>query len=544
MQTNPSTFDLLRTAMLRFALGLLVLSMSPMCCFAESVTQGFLGEGQPWQTPYYVRDTGVEGPTVVVTGGVHGNEPAGSRAAEQIRHWPITRGKLIVVPSVNRFGLQENLRYIPKAAEETKDLNRNFPSPGIATGPRGEIAVALWNFVVAADPDWLFDLHEGYEFNISHKPKPGKTKSVGSTIIYDATQQHSALVERMLLAANSTVSDADRRFVPRGRGPKKTSLASAVIDVLNKKAMILETTFKRQTLPVRTRQHRRMMNVALREISMTEQDCSDIMTPPKSKRKDGIFVALYHDEGGSDRGVTNLTRVFDAASDLSVAHLDAKDIRSELLTQFDVVVFGGGSGSTQARTLEEQGAKSVQAFVRDGGGYVGVCGGAFLCSAHYPWSLKLIDTHVFTGNRDIPGVGVKSMYYRGETTTAKMQLTEEGRRIFPGISEHTEVQFHNGPIVSPKHLNGLTAYTPLAHFRSEQVLYPPQKGTMINTPAIAGGEFGKGRVISISPHPEATKGLEDMLAMAVRAANGADTAQQSSTESNTAAKPEKAKNTP
>ncbi|MEL6109261.1 MAG: alpha/beta hydrolase, partial [Planctomycetota bacterium] len=125
--------------------------------------------------------------------------------------------------------------------------------------------------VVAQDPDWLFDLHEGYEFNVSHKPKPGKDKSVGSTIIYDRNQQIEPLVQRMLRAANATVSRPDRRFVPRTRGPIKSSLASAVINVLGKRAMILETTFNYQSLSIRTRQHRAMMAVALRMLEMVDR---------------------------------------------------------------------------------------------------------------------------------------------------------------------------------------------------------------------------------------------------------------------------------
>lgn len=495
----------------------LVVALLATSCVAQSQHSGTLGEGQPWQTSFYINDSGVEGPTVIITGGIHGNEPAGYRAADQIRHWPIRRGKLIVIPRVNTFGLDADIRYVPEAPEDQKDLNRNFPSPGIADNPRGEIATAVWQFVVEQDPDWVFDLHEGYEFNISHRPKNGKSKSVGSSIIYDRSQPLAPMVERMLTITNSSVSDPDRKFVLRGMGPKKTTLASAVIDVLGKHAMTLETTFNHQPLPIRTRQHRAMISVALRQIEMTDDDLSDLTTPPSNQRDGRVFVAVYSDDGGSNRGVNNVTRVLDASPNLSVVHLDANDIRPKMLSQFDAIVFGGGSGSAQAEAIGKDGAAAVRGFVSNGGGYVGVCGGAFLCSAYYDWSLKLIDTHVFTGKHEVKGLGPKSMYIRGKTTTVKMQLTDQGRKVFQEIPEHTVVSYHNGPIVSPMNLQGLDAYTPLAYFRSEQVLFPSQKGTMIDTPAIVRGEYGSGRVISISPHPEATEGLEQMVAMAVQA---------------------------
>lgn len=499
-----------------FAAGLLALVGIPASSFASSVQTGLLGEGQPWATPYYVVDSDVEGPTVVITGGIHGNEPSGARSGEQIRHWPIQRGRLVVVPRVNTAALNLNQRRIPGAPADLSDLNRNFPGSG-DDQPRGEIAIALWNLVVAQKPDWVFDLHEGYQFNISHQPKPGKDKSVGSSIIFDSKQDVGPLVERMLAAANGTVTDPDRRFVLLDRGPKKTTLASAAIHALGAKAMTVETTYQYQRLPVRTRQHRAMMNVALNQLGMITADCVDVFTPAADKRCGHIFVALYDDEGGSDRGVDNLTRVFDTAPDITVAHLGVADIRPEVLSQFDAVVFGGGSGSKEAATIGKDGAAAVRSFVRNGGGYIGVCAGAYLCSAHYSWSLNLIDTHVFTGKREIEGLGLRSMWYRGKFSSQKMQLTDEGRNLFTDIAENVDVRYQNGPIVSPKSFPGLKPYEVLAWFRSEIVRYPPQKGTMINTPAIVRGDFGNGQVISISPHPEATTGLESMLATAVRA---------------------------
>lgn len=478
---------------------------------------GMLGEGKSWSTPYYVVDSQVKGPIVFVTGGIHGNEPSGARSADQIRHWPIERGKLIVVPRVNVAGLDANTRYIPGSTSEQRDLNRNFPSPGILDAPRGQIATELWDFVVKQNPDWLFDLHEGYQFNISHKPKPGKDKSVGSSIIYDRRQPLDPMVQRMLVAANGTVDNPDRKFVLLGRGPKKTTLAGAVIHQLKKQAMILETTFQFQRLPLRTRQHRAMMNVALKHLGMITADCSDVMTPPTDRRWGHTYVALYDDDGASEAGVQNLNRVFDSASDITVTHLAAHDIRPEVLTQFDAVVFGGGSGSKEAAAIGESGSVAVRQFVNEGGGYVGVCAGAYLCSAHYSWSLKLIDTHVLTGKREVEGLGAKSMWYRGKSSNQKMQLTKEGQKLFPGIAEKVDVRYQNGPIISPKRYPDLKPYTVLAWFRSEKVLYPPQKGTMVNTPAIVTGEYGKGRVISISPHPEATEGLNPMLPAAVTA---------------------------
>jgi hypothetical protein len=118
--------------------------------------------------------------------------------------------------------------------------------------------------------------------------------------------------------------------------------------------------------------------------------------------------------------------------------------------------------------------------------------------------------------REIKGVGKKAMWYRGKSTNVKMQLSEEGKRLFAGVPERVEVRYQNGPIVSPKRRADLPPFTPLAYFRSENFLYEPQRGTMIDTPAIVVGEFCQGRVISISPHPEATPALHAIITQSIR----------------------------
>jgi hypothetical protein len=45
---------------------------------------------------------------------------------------------------------------------------------------------------------------------------------------------------------------------------------------------------------------------------------------------------------------------------------------------------------------------------------------------------------------------------------------------------------------------------------------------MVNSPAIAASRCGKGRVVFISPHPEQTPGLEDLVRRAAAWAVGRD----------------------
>jgi hypothetical protein len=490
-------------------------------------SSGLIAPDTKWETAYYVNDSGAEGPVVLIAGGVHGNEPAGFRAAEQIRCWPIVRGRLVVVPRANVPGLEANARDLPGEPEERADLNRDFPAPDARRDEaRGTIAGALWRFVRDTKPDWILDLHEGYDFRVSHKPPKGKKKSAGTSLIYRGGPVLDPIARRMQEAVNATVDDPDRRFVLLRGGPAGTSLAGASTRHLGIPAMILETTFKGQPISVRTRQHRIMVNVFLRELGIIDRDCVDVMTPRAARLSARVrqhaqagggatYVALY-DGAGTGASRDQVAAVVDAAPDMALHHLGPADMRAPVLRQFHVVVFPGGSGSKQARAIGPEGGRSVREFVREGGGYLGVCGGAFLASAHYSWSLKLIDTSVLTGAREVEGKGQKQMWFRGGAAPVRMQLTEDGKMLFGGVPEHVELKYQNGPIVSPKRHPGLPPYTTLAHFRSEKVLCKVQRGTMIDTPAIVSARFHGGRVMSISPHPEAAEPLHPIITASIR----------------------------
>ncbi|HJN82393.1 MAG TPA: succinylglutamate desuccinylase/aspartoacylase family protein, partial [Verrucomicrobiota bacterium] len=168
---------------------------------AETLSSDVLAKGTQWETTFYRRDSGVDGPVVLVTGGIHGNEPAGARAAEHIRHWPIKKGRLIVVPRANIPGLKAGTRYLPGESENLHDLNRNFPMTDEKLVARGVLAASLWEFVESSRPDWLIDLHEGIDFHQIN------SKSVGSSIIDVKGEAAESVVPRMLEVVNAEIAD-------------------------------------------------------------------------------------------------------------------------------------------------------------------------------------------------------------------------------------------------------------------------------------------------------------------------------------------------
>ncbi|MFW5696951.1 MAG: succinylglutamate desuccinylase/aspartoacylase family protein [Fimbriimonadaceae bacterium] len=229
----------------------------------QPVPAGYIGEGTDWKTPYYWVESGQPGPTVMIVGGVHGNEPAGAEAAKQILEWEIDSGRLLVLPEANVQALAADIRFIPDEPEESRDLNRNFPKSGDPLNATLEpISESIWRLAYQVRPDYLLDLHEGFDFHISNP------NSVGTSIIFKPTPEASPIAEKMLAAVNILVTDPDRKFVLIESNIVNGSLARAAREHLGAPSMILETTFRDQPLEQRVEQHHTMVAVFLEEIGV------------------------------------------------------------------------------------------------------------------------------------------------------------------------------------------------------------------------------------------------------------------------------------
>ena len=220
---------------------------------------------------------------------------------------------------------------------------------------------------------------------------------------------------------------------------------------------------------------------------------------PASQPKSGVRVALYHGPGTGGKGPPNLIQRLNDGKATSIAEVSPEEIRGGVLTNYDVVIFAGGSGSKQAEAIGEAGREAVRQFVGHGGGYVGICAGAFLATSGFPWSLHIIAAKT---------VSPKWKRGRGDV---KVELTEQGSGILGERAGQFDVHYANGPVVQPAKVPSLSPYAPLAYFRSEMASNDAPVGVMVNAPAIFAGDYQKGRVVCISPHPEQTPGLEEIV---------------------------------
>jgi len=453
-------------------------------------TEGVIGRGTQWATPYYVIDSELAGPTVMVTGGMHGNEPAGARAAGHIRFWTVRRGKLIVVPRLNVQALAAQKRFL----SDQGDWNRNFPMTDKPDKARGAAPVAIWAFVKASKPDWLLDLHEGFAFRKSNP------KSTGASIISLRQLKLGDTVKLMLDAVNASVSDEGEKLVAL-RGSADGSLARAAAQRLGVKTMILETCYTGQYMSLRTRQHRVMVHRLLRHLKMADSP-SHRMAPVGA----GIVrVAIYNGLGTGNSTGLNLEKILLARPGTLVRLIGPPDIAAGVLAdQFDAVLFGGGSGKGQATNIASAGHKAVREFVKNGGGYMGICGGAYLATSKYDWGLKIIDARA-----------IDTRHWKRGKGSVKIELTKLGQKILGPPRPEIDVPYANGPLLGPYNRKDLDDYEVLANFRGEINENNAPKGVMMNSPAMITGQFGTGKVILFSPHPEKIKALHGLVQRAI-----------------------------
>lgn len=103
------------------------------------------------ETELYINDSGVDGMTTFVVGGMHGNEEAGYLAGDAIKKWTPASGTLVVLPRANTVAIEDGTR------EANGDLNRQFP---LNASPTTTLARAIWGVVTEFDPDLVIDMHE------------------------------------------------------------------------------------------------------------------------------------------------------------------------------------------------------------------------------------------------------------------------------------------------------------------------------------------------------------------------------------------------
>ena len=492
----------------RLSLFALVLAIPQAQCLVPGhvplVGEQLLGQGTPFETAWFDCRGEEDGPTILITAGMHGNEPAGVAAADAIANWSVGRGRLVVVPRMNQPALKAGQRLIPGLAEPEGNLNRHFPIGGEVTDG---VAADLWNLFDAVRPDWVLDIHEGFAFRRIN------SDSVGSSVISCSDERSILLAKEMIAAVDETIEEQERKFTLL-KNPIPGSFARAAWENAGVPSMILETTFgrfpqadgesRRYSISYRARQHRVMVHAFLTELGMEPSDRHTLIDPRVVG--DRVRVAIYDDLGAGVGNSKDLERVLAEYDRVATRRVCSLDVNDGVLSQFDVVVHPGGSGSGQARSLGESGRAREVDFIREGGGYLGVCAGGYLAACNYDWSLSILDART---------IDTQNGHWRRGRAQLEIELTGVGQEFFGVATPRVDVKYANGPIFAPGEREEIPDFEVLAVYRGEVAENGTSKGVMPGTPALIRGPFGRGRAVAFSPHPEDSESLQHFIRDAV-----------------------------
>jgi hypothetical protein len=166
--------------------------------------------GTPQETPLYIFGTGLPGPVLAVLGGVHGNEPGGWLAADELLDgFRPAAGAFLLVPRANRLATQQFVR----TTDDLGDLNRLYP--GDPNGlPMARMAHEIVQTLREFRASVVVDMHESWSFYTDRTDTQTGTAFLGQTVS-SSTQQGLNLARDVLEAVNQRVRAEHETMVLR-----------------------------------------------------------------------------------------------------------------------------------------------------------------------------------------------------------------------------------------------------------------------------------------------------------------------------------------
>jgi glutamine amidotransferase-like uncharacterized protein len=154
--------------------------------------------------------------------------------------------------------------------------------------------------------------------------------------------------------------------------------------------------------------------------------------------------------------------------------VDEEDIRVGGLGNCSLLIIAGGYTAKYVDALGEEGFEQIREFVAGGGGYIGICAGAYIAARNVevpgrPPGLGIIEI----SNERKAGQGIRTI-----------TITQLEHPVVKGCMGEVDIWYQNGPMMKAgKGVETLAVY---------------EEGGA----AIVWATYGQGRVVIFSPHPE------------------------------------------
>jgi len=205
----------------------------------------------------------------------------------------------------------------------------------------------------------------------------------------------------------------------------------------------------------------------------------------------GIRVALYFSHGMDEHSALALGRSFQWMG-CQVAIVNTDSIDNGSLKHYVVLACPGGESRPDPwGELGLEGKSNIQAFIRDGGGYIGICLGAlYACDYCDFWGVQLAKDELYLdlfpgvahcGQQDIaPQGGLPLMTW--------LKIFDPAATITNSLPEQMKIVYYpSSPYFQPYENSNVTI---VAEYE------------ITGNPAMVAFEYGTGRVFLSGPHPE------------------------------------------
>jgi len=227
----------------------------------------------------------------------------------------------------------------------------------------------------------------------------------------------------------------------------------------------------------------------------------------------GADVAIYNDTafpggGAWQVGLQSIRAMLDS---YGYSHEDVTpaDVNGsiELWKLYKVFIVGGGWAGGYNQSVNQRGFVNIRKFVANGGGFYGICAGAYFASNFVVWKPDyhaqpeyydyFLDLFKGTGKGPVLGIvgwNQPTGCYVGITKGAAMTKVRMNRNILPDSPQYLNILYYGGPAFIPS--------GPQASKVKIVARYQVPGTTDHNTPAMILFPYGKGKVFLSGPHPE------------------------------------------
>lgn len=211
-------------------------------------------------------------------------------------------------------------------------------------------------------------------------------------------------------------------------------------------------------------------------------DDTDSTEPEEPK----VRAALYIGRGADDDCIT-ATHAMLRWMDCTVVKVGASYINSEGLDGFDILCIPGGDMYQYGSDLSTTGKKHIRNFVSGGGGYIGICGGAYFAAERIIWQgMELVMTSLELFDGTAEGVLNEVVPYP-DYGMCQVNIVDHEHPITQAVPDTAWILYYWGPALVPD--TGSNATVLGLYERADK-------------PAIVALEYGGGRVFLTGPHPE------------------------------------------